>query len=835
MKGKNRETQRSEKKRGGILRSFLVLFLGLLLFAVVVVLIVGIALAIYVDGNVDKHVDESLFGGVGAESAELYYYDSTDREALTIEATKIPNTTLYGGYRCIYAPYDTIPEDLIHAFVSIEDKRFFEHQGVDWKRTLSAGFNYFLNFSSSFGGSTITQQLIKNVTDRDDYSFQRKIQEIFWAIDLETKMDKEEILGLYLNIINLSQGCYGVRTAANYYYSKELVELTLSECASIAAITNSPSYYDPVRHPDHNKERRDLILHEMCAQGYITEAERDAALSEEIVLDVNADMQENRIHSWYVDMVIEDVISDLMEQKGYSRTMASLTVYTGGLKIYTAMDAEVQSILEAYYAEPANFDNGSGQEIPQSAMIVVDPVSGDVLGVAGAVGEKTANRIQNFATQTVRPAGSVIKPLSVYGPALENGTITWSSVYDDVPINFGKYNLDPNKGEIIKPVAWPQNSNRVYRGLTDIQYAMAHSVNTVTLRVLEDIGCDTSFDFLYNKLHMTSLIESRTLSDGTVLTDKDYAALGLGQFNYGVTLKETTAAYSIFSSMGIYNEPRTYYRVTDADGCVILQNEYHGEAVISEANADIMTRLLRDVVKSGTAKEITLDARVDCAGKTGTTQNNCDRWYVGYTPYLIGGVWCGYEYPKAMTGSNNCISVWDEVMTLLHKRYEDDDDWQERRHFSSSADVIEAEYCADSGQKMTEACRRDPRGSRAKIGYFVKGSEPQAYCSCHRLVRYDTQSGGVAFDSCPEDQTELVGMITVTRSFPVQVYVTDAEYVYREIGANVLPETSPSLPFFNNLLAEGEYCGISRSTEQYNRYCRTHFNYFEWKKKKESG
>ena len=821
------------KKKRGFFRGLLRISLALMIFLMVFVLIVGLVLAIYIDRNVEKHIDESLFTMVGADSAKLYSYDFTDRENRIGEATELAEGTLYGGYRCIYAEYDTIPKQLIYAFVSIEDKRFFEHHGVDWKRSASAGLNYFLKFDDSYGGSTITQQLIKNVTDKDDYSFQRKIQEIFWAIDLETKMDKDEILGLYLNIINLSQGCYGVRTAARYYYSKELSELTLSQCASIAAITNSPSYYDPLRHPENNKERRDIILYEMCEQGYIDEAARDLALAEEIVLDVDESMQSKTVHSWYVDMVVEDVIGDLMEEKGCSRSMASLMVYTGGLKIYTAMDTEVQAILDRYYRESSHFYSDSGEENPQSSMIVIDPKTGDILGVAGAIGEKSANRIQNFATQTVRPAGSVIKPLSVYSPALESGVITWSSVYDDVPLNFGNYNLDPGKGEIVEPVAWPKNANGVYRGLTNINYALEHSINTVTLRVLEQIGTEASFDFLYDCLHMESLIESKTLSDGTRLTDKDYAALGLGQFNYGVTLRETTAAYSIFANAGIYNYTRSYYRVTDSDGSIVLEKDYKGEAVISEANAVIMTKMLQNVVKSGTATAITLDERVECAGKTGTTQNNCDRWYIGYTPYFIGGVWYGYEYPKSLSGisGNPCMTVWDEVMALLHEKYLLSDDTLQT--FPTSPDVIESEYCVDSGECLTDACRHDPRGSRVEKGYFVKGTEPSSYCSRHRVVAYDTVNGGVAFDDCPREQVEYVGMISVERSFPMQIYVTDAQYVYRDIGTDVLPETSPSLPFFNNLLNENEYCGISKGGIQYNRFCRTHFNYFSWKEKQE--
>lgn len=823
--------KRSKKKENTVSRIFFRILVGLLFMIVTIVLVVGLSFAIYVDRKIEKHIDETLFTMVGSDSATIYHYNSEDK-GNEKTAVEIPDAAIYGGYRCIYADYDTIPQDMIDAFVSIEDKRFYSHDGVDWLRTVSAGFNYFLKFSGNYGGSTITQQLIKNVTDRDDYSFQRKIQEIFWAIDLETKMDKNEILGLYLNIINLSQGCYGVRTAANYYFSKELPELTLAECASIAAITNNPSYYDPIRNPEHNKSRRDLILLQMLEQEYINEEEYNKAIAEGIVLNINEEMAKDTVNSWYVDMVIDDIINDLMVQKGYSRTMAGIIVYTGGLKIYTAMDPDVQRILDGYYSDSNNFYPSTNGETPQSSMIIIDPITGDVLGVAGAIGEKNANRIQNFATQTVRPAGSVIKPLSVYAPALEDGIITWSTVYDDVPINFGNYNLDSNKGNIVKPIAWPQNSNRIYRGLTNINYAIEHSINTVSVKVLEDIGLERGFEFLYNELHMKSLIDSKLMSDGTVLTDKDYAALALGQFNYGVTLKETTAAYSIFANDGVYNHARSYYKVTDANGSVILENEYRGEAVITEENASIMTLMLQNVVSKGSATDITLDKHIDCAGKTGTTQNNYDRWYMGYTPYFIGGVWYGYEYPKSLAsfGGNICVKIWDDVMTLLHDKYIKSG---KPKTFSIDNDIIEFEYCMDSGMIATEACMRDARGSRLEKGYFVKGSEPTEYCTCHRLVAYDSVNGGVAFDDCPNDNIEQVGMIVVERTFPIQIYVTDAQYVWRDIGNDVLPEASPTLPFFNSLYGENEYSGISNTKVQFNRFCRDHFNYFNWKKKQE--
>jgi len=491
-------------------------------------------------------------------------------------------------------------------------------------------------------------------------------------------------------------------------------------------------------------------------------------------------------------------------------------VYTGGLKIYTAMDPKIQEIMEEYYSDTKNFYSSDEGETPQSSMIIIDPNNGDILGVVGAIGEKNANRIQNFATQTLRPPGSVIKPVSVYAPALEKNLISWSSVYDDVPVNFGD--------EIKEPVPWPKNSNNVYRGLTNINYAIKQSINTVTVKVLDDVGLEESFDFLYNKVGMRSLIRVGQDNNGGYITDMDYAALALGQLNYGVTVKEMTAAYTIFGNKGIYSSPRSYYKVTDSYGSIILENKYHGNAVISEENSSIMTMMLENVISDGTAKTITLKNSIDCAGKTGTTQNNYDRWFIGYTPNYIGGVWYGYEYPRAIGGTNICINVWDDIMTEIY---------EEKQHsvtdFKYSENIIEREYCADSGLLLTESCRRDPRGNRAEKGYFTLDTEPKEYCNCHVPVSYDKINGGISLcKMCDSDKVEYIGLITVDRSFPMQIYVTDAQYVWKDIGDSILPETSPALPFFNNIFNEGIYCGITNSDQQFNRLCRNHFNYNEW-------
>ena len=799
-------------------KKLLKVLLILLFLMLILVLSAGIAFFCYVERNVETSIDASIFSMVGSDSASKFYYYTEDERGRSV-AVEVSGEDLYGEYRSIYVDYSGIPEDMLHAFVSIEDKRFYSHKGVDWRRTVSAGLNYIFGFRDSYGGSTITQQLIKNVTDRDDYSFERKLQEIFWALDLETKMNKEEILGLYLNIINLSQGCYGIGAAADYYFSKDVSELTLNECACIAAITNNPSYYDPVRNPENNTKRRLLILKEMYHQGYITQSEYEKCASEEIVLNLKDGGEKQKIRSWYTDMVIEDVISDLTEQKGYSRSMASLIIYTGGLQIYTAMDPKVQSIMEEYYADPSNFFEGGGEVTPQSSMIVIDPNNGDILGVVGAIGEKTGNRLQNFATQTVRPAGSVIKPLSVYAPALDSDLINWASVYDDVPVSFSQQ----SNGDY---TAWPKNSDGEYRGLINVNTALEKSINTVPIRILEELGVENSFNFLYNKLKIQSLILQGTDKNGNRITDCDLAALALGQMNYGVSVREITAAYSIFPNQGVYNQSRSYYKVTDYAGSILLENSYQGEVVIQEETASIMNLMLENVVRNGTAKSIDLKNQIDCAGKTGTTQNNYDRWYIGYTPYYIGGVWYGYEYPQALSGANQCLTIWDDIMTEIHQTRVDLKDKDDLKQFEVHANVTTAEYCKDSGKIITNACLHDPRGDRREVGYFSIGEEPTDYCSIHVPVAYDREEGGIVVsDSCPHLNVEYIGLICVERCFPTQIYVSDAQFVWRNLPNDVRVELSPSLPFFAKMLLPNEYCGISKSQTQFNRACRRHLMY----------
>ena len=782
------------------------------LTVLLIISILGIgSVAIYVVGVVSKPLDLSLFTIDRAHSATKIFV-MQEGEWVEWEEERV-----LGNYNFEFAPYDKIPNNLKNAFIAIEDKRFWEHNGVDIYRSLGAVANYIFRFDSRFGASTITQQLIKNVTGEDEVSIERKIREIAWALELEKNFTKEEILELYLNIVNLSDNCYGVGVAAQRYFSKSVTELNLIECAAIAAITNNPSYYNPIRHPENNAQRRDVILLQMREQGLISEREFEESYGKELNLCPNDSVVRTEVHSWYVDMVIDDVIADLQRERNLSREDANELIFGGGLEIYIQIDLEIQNIIEEYYENEANFPSGEGA---QSAMIIIDPHSGDVLGVAGAIGEKSANRIQNYATDTLRPPGSTIKPLSVYAPALEEGIITYASVYDDVPVTFN----ESSSGSLL---GWPKNANGIYHGLSTMSYAMANSTNTIPIQILEELGLSHSFYFLRDYLHLDDLVERGSDANGSFITDMDYAALALGQLNFGVSVRDISAAYSIFAHNGLYHAPRSYSTVKNSLGEVILEKEITSEQVISDGNAEIMTKLLTDVVWGGTADALTVKNRVAIAAKTGTTQDNKDRWCIGYTPSLICGVWYGYEYPREIPRAekNHFLDAFDTVLNRIYDRdvrsaYKD-------RKFETSAHLTQMEYCKDSGLLPTEACLSDARGSRIKMGYFVKGTEPTNRCDTHVLVEYDAICGGVATIFTPREHILNVGMITLEREFPTQITVSDAQYVYKELDFDILPSFDINEPFFAPLEDEEKkkYFGISAGNKQFNRLSTAHFSY----------
>lgn len=769
--------------------------------------------AIWVDKSFEKVPDVSKFSSEALKrNTVLYYYEFEDRLTRKGEA-RVLDEKIYGGQNCIPVEYSVIPEDLINAFVSIEDKRFYEHHGVDLWRTLGAGLNYVLHPESSYGGSTITQQVVKNITGHSEYSIRRKIQEMIFASALEERLSKEQILELYLNVINLAHGNYGVGGAARYYFSKSVDELTLTECAALAAITSSPSRLEPVNHAEANRARRNMILGLMLEQGYISEERYRKSITEELELRLDDVEAADGINSWYVDMAIDDIISDLCAEYGYTQEEASELVYRGGLNIYLAIDPDIQQSMEKYYLDDGNFPDADGNDRAESSAIIIDSRTGDILGVVGARGEKNGNRVLSHATQALHATGSVIKPLSVYTPALEKNIISYASVYDDTPFNFDK--VDRASGDAI---GWPKNASNSYRGLTNINYAVKYSTNTVAVKVLADLGLDASFDFLYGSLGMKSLIPSAILADGTEISDRNYVSLALGQMCYGVTLREITAAYSVLASGGYYNRPRSYFKVTDADGNILLSTVTEPRRVIGSDTACIMTRLLQNVVSSGTARSITLDAFVDCAAKTGTTQNDRDKWTIGYTPYYICGVWYGFNNSADVTEMkrNPAVRIWDGLMTEAHRDYIHGGASAEK--FPLDDGVVGAIYCVDSGGLMTEVCGCDPRGDRSQYGYFKVGTQPSSRCNIHVPVRYDSVCGGVAEGRCPIENCNYVGLLRVERSFPINIRVADGQYTCRGVSPGEHSH-DPTLPYYSGLYSGGAFSGVSAVERQFNMGC----------------
>ncbi|MGM9643152.1 MAG: transglycosylase domain-containing protein [Eubacteriales bacterium] len=814
-----------------------VLITILLIIALTGILVVC-AFSVYINNYVETEIDVELFkmdNVTGSTTTHIYrveydtLLDRINRNGTIVEMDSEADKQLQGEVDQTYVTLDKIPDNMVNAIIAIEDKRFMTHSGVDWRRTVGAGLTFFTG--GGYGGSSITQQLIKNVTGEDDYSIQRKIQEIFWALDLETKMDKEEIIELYLNIVNFGHGSNGVQAAAHNYFSKDASELTLIECAAIACITKNPSYYDPVYYPEHNAKRRNVVLYEMYEQGLITYREYDEARNQELVLNVpgsdapDTDEDTSGVNSWYADMVIEDVIDDLMEKYNYSEKMAAILVYNGGLNIVSLVDPDIQKVLEDAFLDDSNFPEDKSGIKAQCSAIVIDPYTGDVLGVVGARGEKTANRIQNFATMTKRPPGSAIKPLSVYAPAFEKGLLTWSTVMEDTP-----HSYPGNK-------AWPKNSYNLYAGYVNAKYVIRRSTNTTAVKMVEKVGLQNAFDFCYDTLNMKSMIEYGELSDGTPYTDVGLASLALGQLNYGVTVREITAAYSIFVNSGIYSKPNSYLKVTDANGNVLLENGYEGTVAISEETASLMTMLLESVPRTGgTASALTFDSKydIDVAGKTGSAGDYYDRWFIGFTPYYLCGVWYGYEYPKSISASSNpCLKVWDAVMGKIHEdqviaKMQPGDKYLE---FNVSNNLVQCTFCRDSGLLMSEVCSHDPRGDRSETGWFIKGTEPTEYCDTHIMVDYDYVEKSIACEWCPPENITQVALIKVDRKFPINVAVYDAQYGYMELPFDVMPYSTVYYPYYFNLGGKDYYVGYTYGYVQYNKTCLKHFDRQAWKDK----
>lgn len=618
--------------------------------------------------------------GAGPDlTSAIYYYDSAT-------GTYQVQETLFAQENRVWVSYDEIPTQLINATVAIEDKRFWTHGGVDWRRTATAILYYALGQRQE-GGSTITQQLVKNLTGNDETTVKRKVLEIFTALQFDQDHTKEETLEWYLNMIYLGRGCNGIYTAAQKYYNKDVDELTLAECASLISITNNPSLYDPYRFPENNYNRRCLVLDQMEEQGYISAEECAAAKAEEIVFaDLDAAQEEeeeaeqaseNTYYSWYTDTVIRDVALDLVEKNGMEYDLAVQMIYSGGLRIYSCLDPFVQEQVDKVYVSNSILSGHTsaqrGQEL-QSAVTVIDNETGAVVALSGGVGEKEGNRIWNRATQTLRAPGSSLKPLSVYAPAIEMGLVTPDSLIEDSSIRLSDGTLFPSSNDGKKPTG----------DMVTVKYGLQRSLNTVAVQLLQRVSPQYSFNFLQERFGITSLVEDYTGPSGKHYTDLALAPLSLGGLTNGVSTYEMAAAYATFARDGIYVEPYVYTVVTDSNGKVILSQDGYpqvgttidfdasgnpiisgyvpGETVLKSSTVTDMDDMLTNAVENGTGTAAQIEG-VKVAGKTGTTNEDFDRWFAGYTEDYTAVVWTGYDSVETIDYDGNpSVDVWHAIM-----------------------------------------------------------------------------------------------------------------------------------------------------------------------------
>lgn len=720
------------------------------LLAVLAVLFTGFLTCVIIGSYVLFDVISTVNGD---RLIDLEFYKQNQDQTTIIYANDAENNPvelarLHGAQNRVWVSKDNMSEWMGKAFVSLEDKRFEKHNGVDWVRTiLGVAKSKFKQ-----GGSTITQQLIKNLTGENGRTVNRKYNEIISAMNMEKYYDKDVILEAYLNTVYLSHGCYGVKTAAETYFGKDVSELNLAECASLAAITQSPGEYDPLWNPENNKVRQEYCLRSMLEQEVITQEQYDEAVAYELIFtnsekyvekEDNSDKDtavDNEIQSYYVDYVISSVIKDL-KAAGYSHYEATKMIYSGGLRIYSAVDTKVQDILEDVYVHRTNFPServSSVEDQAQSAMTIMD-YSGRVVAIVGGAGEKTENRSNNRAVSAARQPGSSIKPLSVYAPGIEENYITWSSKIKNYGITW--------KGKI-----WPTN----YGGdpgspnsFLTVQYALAISYNTVPAQLLMMMGFKTSYSYLTEKFHISTLnpdIDSQAPS-----------AMATGGTNGGITTLEMAAAYATFGNGGKYYKPYCYYKVTDSTGeNVILQSNPEGEQIISPESAYVMNELMRTVVTSsyGTGRNYGVKGFTTYM-KTGTTTDNFDKWCCAGTPYYVAAVWFGYDYNKEIKASGNPAGlIYKTVMDRVHKGLA-------VKSFEQYTDqVVQKAYCTSSGLLAGSGCT-----SKA-MGWYKLSNLPGVCASCNGAPPV-SENNETTSASNPETPTEsTTAPVTETTTQP---------------------------------------------------------------------
>lgn len=692
----------------------------LTIFSVLAVagIVTAISLAIYIIALASEPTGIDLKAKSMNQTSRIFIKDSDTGEFT--ETRK-----LYSTENRIWVDNQNIPDYMKEAQVAIEDKRFYEHNGVDWQRTLSA-VAMLATGSDSYGGSTITQQLIKNITDDNEVSINRKLREICKALKLEQEYTKDQILEAYLNVVNYGNNCQGVEAAAQLYFGKSIKDCSLAECAAIAGITQNPSRWNPLIYPENNRERRELILSEMYDQGVIkTKKEYDDAMSESAKMTFvgfksaseDEDDEDNDVQNWYYDQLFYDLRDDLALYYNISPDAASEKIYTEGLKIYCAMDEKMQNYIEK---EAMNIDKSADPSIELGSVLM--DFDGRVIATVGSSNRKTTDLAWDRAAHSALQPGSSIKPLFVYPIAIENKQLYFSSTVLDEPIE--KYEYDEASGGYI---SGPKNAYGSYLGNILLPDAIERSSNAVAVQVMGLIGGPSvAYEQAITKMNFKHLTELDGVNTG---------ALSIGGLNGGVTVREMASAYTYMGNEGLYYKPYTYYYITDSEDNIILDNR---DAVPKQAysaeTAGIMNRLLHYNVENS-QNTYAMYARVsgwDIVGKTGTTDSDRDCWFCGMSPYAVMATWTGFDSPQTISDKTRSAKFFANVMGEYLKD-------KEQKEYKISKNLIPATYNPVTGLVIST-----DSVSGKYVGYYTEDNMPAFGSAWYDDSTYDwnAYSGG---------------------------------------------------------------------------------------------
>ena len=714
QKSKNNKTSKKSNKKKKPSKAAVVLF-GFLSTCVLTVLVVVSYVLInvvhYVNGDIVVNLDE--YKANQNQTSFIYAYDKSGN---TVEIAR-----LHGEEDRVWVDLDDMSPYIKDAVIALEDTRFEKHHGVDWIRTIGVIVK---PQNLGQGGSTITQQLIKNLTNNKEVTVVRKFYEILSALNLEENYDKDTILEAYLNTLYLGSGCYGVKTASEKYFGKDISELNAAECAVLVSITKAPTKYNPLINPDKNRERQVYCLDEMKENGALTEEEYNQAINYKLIFTNSEDYvpkvdetqvkkeNEEQINSFYVDYVRQCVQNDLMEEYGYSKQQAKDKILYGGLKIYAAVDLDIQETLEDVYVNRKSFPDLKSKdgELVQSAMTIMD-YQGRVVAIVGEAGEKSGKLGLNRAANSYRQPGSTIKPLATYAPAIEMNIYNYSSKVKDYAI--------PINGKL-----WPHNVDKTLGSGNNvtIEYAIQKSLNTVPARIINyDVGIDNSFEFIRDRFHLSKLDEKE---------DRTLSPLATGALTNGTTTVEMAAAYATFGNGGLYYKPYSYYKVTNSQGTqILLSNEQpKSERAISEETSDIMCELLQTVDTSyyGTASNV---RKFQIMAKTGTTSSDKDRWFCAGTPYYVAAVWVGFDKPESLGVSvNPGGKIFMTVFDKIHKGLEE-------KEFPKSSGTVQKRYCRVTGKLAGSSCYS------TGMGWYKITSMPSVCTSCQASSKNENSIG----------------------------------------------------------------------------------------------